>query len=279
MSGGTEAHYLLGHSEHELRRLDIQGDLYRDMTGRALRDAGIERGMAVLDIGCGTGDLSLTVAELVGPEGHVFGVDRGEDAVRAARTKAETAGLPHVAFGCSEITELRPPRSFDAVVGRFVLMHQPDPVAVLTSTAGMVRRGGIVVMIESYMEALRTGAHSEPHSPLYDEIVRFKSAVVAAAGADLRAGARLRETFIRAGLPEPTCRLETRLEGGPDSPYYRYVADSVLSMLPEAKRSGVGGFDEARVATLEARLREEVTSMNGSLLVWPAVSAFTRRAP
>jgi hypothetical protein len=45
-------HYLLGHTEHELRRLEIQGDLYRDETRKGFLAAGMERGMRVLDIGC-----------------------------------------------------------------------------------------------------------------------------------------------------------------------------------------------------------------------------------
>ena len=70
MSERGDSHYLLGHTENELRRLDIQGDLYRDITRRAFLDAGIGPGMRVLDIGCGTGDVSLTVAPIVGAEGR-----------------------------------------------------------------------------------------------------------------------------------------------------------------------------------------------------------------
>jgi SAM-dependent methyltransferase len=269
-------HYLLGHTESELRRLDIQGALYRSVTLRAFREAGIEPGMRVLDIGCGTGDVSVTVAELVGPDGHVLGIDRGEAALEAARDKARRLGLDQVDFACREIGDLEGTASFDALVGRFVLMHQPDPAETLASAARAVRAGGIVVMIESYMELLRTGAHSEPRSALYDEIVRFKCAVVRGAGADLHAGARLRSTFLAAGLPAPTCRLEARLEGGAESPYYAYVAESVRSMLPEAARSGVEGFTEESVVDLEERLRDEVVALGGSVLVWPAVAAYAR---
>lgn len=268
-----EPHYLLGHTESELRRLDVQGDLYRDITRRAFERAGIEPGMHVLDIGCGTGDVSLTAAEVVGPEGSVLGIDRGPDAIAAARDKAARAGVRHVQFEASEIGDFERPRSFDALVGRFVLMHQPDPADALAAAARAVRPGGLVVMVESYMELLRTGGHSEPHSPLYDRIVRFKSAVVAGAGADLHAGGRLRTTFLDAGLPEPECRLETRVEGGTDSPYYEYVAQSVRSMLPEARRLGLTDFGEADVDELAERLRDEVVGRRGSLLVWPVVTA------
>ena len=270
------AHYLLGHTDHELRRLDIQGELYRDATLRAFRDAGIELGMRVLDIGCGTGDVSRAVATVVGESGSVMGIDRGDKAVEAAQAWAQKCGLTNLDFTVSEIDEFHRPAGFDAVVGRFILMHQPDPARALASVVRSVRAGGVVCMIESYMDALLSGPHSFPSSPLYDEIVRWKGAVVAGAGADLHAGGRLKQLFGDAGLPEPTARLEARLEGGPDSPYYEYIAHSVRSMLPEAERQGLAGFTVADVDALERRLRDEVLGSGGMLVAWPVVAAFCR---
>lgn len=269
----TGRHYLLGHGESELRRLDLQGDLYRDITRRAILGAGIGRGMRVLDIGCGTGDVSLLAAEVVGTKGYVLGIDRGGEALAAARGKAERLGVGHVDFELHEIGRFELSSAFDALVGRFVLMHQPEPAATLASAVRALRPGGIVALIESYMELLRGGVHSEPHSHLYDRIVRFKCDVVRAAGADLRAGARLRSTFVSAGLPPPTCRLEAPLEGGPDSSYYGYVAESVRSMLPEAERSRVTGFSSKDVDDLERRLRDEVVAADGVVVAWPVVVA------
>lgn len=267
-------HYLLGHTENELRRLDIQGELYRDLTRRAFRKAGIGTGMSVLDIGCGTGDVSLTAADVVGPGGAVLGIDRGPDAIAVARRKAEEAGVAHASFEVTEIEALDPSRRFDALVGRFILMHQPDPVEALQRAVAAVRAGGTVVMLESYMELLRTGAHSHPHSPLYDELVQWKSTVVGGAGADLHAGGRLRSVLGQAGLDNVTCYLETRVEGGLDSPYYEYVAESVRSMLPEARRQELRGFTEEDVESIAERLRNEVVESDGCLLVWPVVVGY-----
>jgi len=267
--------YLLGHDERELERLDLQGRLYRDATVRALRSAGIEEGMSVLDIGCGTGDVSLRTASVVGREGRVLGIDRGEAAVEAARARAAAAGASNVEFRVAEVEDFRTSGHFDALVGRFVLMHQSDPGGALRSAARCVRSGGIVVMMESYMQLLRDGGHSEPHSRLYDQIVKWKCAVVEGAGADVRAGGRLRRTFLDAGLPEPVTRLEAPVEGGPASVYYDYVALSVRSMLPEAERLALGGFSARDTTTLAARLRNEVVALGGTLVAWPVVSAWS----
>jgi len=271
-------HYLLGHSEHELRRLDVQGHLFRGVSERGFRAAGLAPGMRVLDLGCGTGDVSMLVAELVGPTGHVVGIDRGETAVNAATSRAAARGVANVEFRVCEIDAFHEPDGFDALVGRFILMHQSDPASVLRSAARSVRSGGIVCILESYMDVLMSGPHSFPNSELYAEVVRWKGEVVGGAGADVESGGRLHPTFIEAGLAAPTTRMEAALEGGPDSAYYEYLALSLESMLPEAERQGVGGYTLDDALTIGDRLRDDMIESNGTLMVWPVVAAWSRIA-
>ena len=54
--------YALGYSDDEFRRLERQGDYYRDLTEDVLVRAGIGPGMRVLDLGCGVGDVALIAA-------------------------------------------------------------------------------------------------------------------------------------------------------------------------------------------------------------------------
>ena len=56
--------YELGHSERELKRLRLQAELIDPFTRQYYRDAGIEQGMRVLDVGSGGGDAALVAAEL-----------------------------------------------------------------------------------------------------------------------------------------------------------------------------------------------------------------------
>ena len=57
-----------------------------------LTAAGITRGMRVLDLGSGAGDVALTLAQLVGPEGQVVGVDANEAILDTARSRVAAAG-------------------------------------------------------------------------------------------------------------------------------------------------------------------------------------------
>jgi ubiquinone/menaquinone biosynthesis C-methylase UbiE len=273
--GGVGATYVLGHTSRELDRLDLQGRLYRDVTRRAMQDGGIEQGMRVLDLGCGSGDVSFLAAELVGPAGTVVGIDRDRGTIEAAGERARHRDATNVAFRVANVGDVVETGGFDGLVGRFILMHQADPAAALAGAARNVRSGGAVVMVESSMTSIRA-CHSFPHSAAYDSIVQWKCDVVGASGADLEAGLRLRRTFVDAGLPAPITRFDAVVEGGPDSLLYTYLAESVRSMLPQARALGIGGFDEVSTDTLAGRLREEVLRLGGVLVNWPAVAAWAR---
>ena len=67
--------YALGHSEQELGRLSRQAQAFEPFTRQLLEQAGINRGMRVLDVGCGSGDVAFLAADLVGPTGEVIGAD------------------------------------------------------------------------------------------------------------------------------------------------------------------------------------------------------------
>src|SRR5215467_12559138 len=155
MPQGTEgtnaasgAGYALGHSEQELERLAIQARLYEPFTAQVFREAGLADGMRVLDVGCGAGDVSFLAARQVGPTGEVIGVDRAEVAVATASRRAQEFHLPNTRFLVGDVSEMAFEEPFDAVMGRFVLMHHPNPSALLRLLAAHARPGGLVIFQE-----------------------------------------------------------------------------------------------------------------------------------
>lgn len=85
-------------------------------------------GDTVLEIGCGTGTLTLALARRVGTGGTVHGVDIAPEMIRVAGRKNARAGSP-AAFQVGPIDRLPfPDATFDVVVCSFMIFHMPEDV-------------------------------------------------------------------------------------------------------------------------------------------------------
>src|SRR5262249_40116165 len=202
--------YALGHSERELDRLSHQALMFEPFTRQVFEQAGIRPGMRVLDVGCGSGDVAMLVAKLVGSVGEVVGVDRAALAVSRARSRAKLRHVSNVRFLEGDPSKMDFERKFDAVVGRLVLMYYPDPIVALRRLARHVRPGGLLVFHELDEENCR----SLPSAPLFDRTVEWVKSALRLSGAHMQMGLKLRATFVAAGLPEPRQRLDAVVGGG-----------------------------------------------------------------
>jgi ubiquinone/menaquinone biosynthesis C-methylase UbiE len=119
----------------------LQGGLSRH-SAAVLPNLPIKKGMSVLDVGCGWGDMSLQVAELVGPEGRVVGIDCVEAFLVEARKDAAARGLGHVQFLRGDAEVALPENEFDYVVARFGTMFFTNPVAALRRMRKALKPGG-----------------------------------------------------------------------------------------------------------------------------------------
>ena len=81
--------YLFGHSQAETGRLLRQAKMFGPHTRRLFEDAGILPGMKVLDVGTGAGDVAFIVADLVGRDGTVVGIDTNAELLATARQRAD----------------------------------------------------------------------------------------------------------------------------------------------------------------------------------------------
>jgi SAM-dependent methyltransferase len=267
--------YALGRTDAETWRLIRQHQIYGHLTRQFLASAGIGAGMSVLDLGSGAGDVALLLADMVGPRGRVLGLDLNPAILDTARSRTGVAGFTNVTFLAADVQDQALDEEFDAVVGRWFLMHVPDPVAVLRRARDVVRPGGIVAFQES---DFTNPPGTIPATDLHQRIVAWTVPPPGAPGADPRIGSKLRRLYQDAGLPAPELRMDTPIGGGPDWPGYRYVAETVRSLLPFLERNGVVTADQIGVDTLEARLRAEVVDA-GAVQVLPSViGAWSRTA-
>jgi SAM-dependent methyltransferase len=275
-STNTVDTYVLGRGEAETRRLILQHQIYGPLTRRLFEAAGIGAGMRVLDVGSGAGDVALLLADLVGPRGRVVGVDMNAAILNTARARVRAAGWSNVTFHAGDVRELPLAAEFDAVVGRWILMHLPDPVAVLRFLAGRLRPGGIVAFHESdfsYPPGMI------PPSELSEQVRRWGVPPDGSPGAPaMRMGTRLFHLFLDAGLPAPELRLEAPIGAGPDWPGYQYVAETLRSLLPALQHMTGLDPDEVEIDTLADRLHEDAVTGRRVQMLPITVGAWTRLA-
>jgi SAM-dependent methyltransferase len=271
--GGQQARYILGHDRDELDRLINQARFFGDLTEEVLRRAGLAPGMRVLDVGCGTGDVSFLAARLVGPTGAVLGVDRSAEAVAVAQGRARDAGLANVSFVVQDLSEVTVATPVDALVGRLVLMYLDDPAAALRRLLEGVRPGGVVAFQEMDMGAIVCEPDCALWAAAADRIVE----TFARAGVDHRTGLKLARIYRGAGLPVPRTLQGARVESGPDSTVYAYVEQITRTLLPLMERTGVATAAEVGLDTLAARLREEVVAADATVIPPPLIGAWARK--
>jgi ubiquinone/menaquinone biosynthesis C-methylase UbiE len=251
--------YILGHSNAELRRLMLQAAILKPITQRLLLESGLQPGMRVLDIGCGSGDVSLLLAEMVGPTGSVVGIDPSPAALTLARDRARAAGHPNITFHKDVVVDFDGPAPFDLAIGRYVLMHQADPAVMIRAAASHVRKGGIVAFHEI---ALFGTFEMRPSVPLWRQSLDLIVKAFLSVLPHFDAAGRLIEHFHRAGLGEPTVFCETPIGGGADSMAYAWVAETLRSVMPQLQTMGVLTA-EIGIDTLEDRLRKAATAVHG----------------
>lgn len=236
-----------------------------EMTERMLDDAGIGPGMRVLDIGCGPGAVSFMIARRVGNRGHVFGVDRSPQMLDLARQKAREAGVPNISFIEGGFDVAFPERgTLDAVVGRRVLMYQPDAARAVSQLADAIRPGGVIAFHEHDTVAI---SDSHVSLPLHDLVRSWLREMLRREGANLRMGFELHSALSAAGLAVERVRAEANVL----TPTASYpVAAIIRAVLPRLLDLGVATEADIDVETLDDRLTAERKSAAATCL-WEMV--------
>jgi SAM-dependent methyltransferase len=104
-------------------------------------------GERVLDLGCGFGDTTQQIAELLGAQGEVVGVDAAANFIETAREEAAQAGLTNVSFAVADVQAADLGGPYDMAFSRFGTMFFANPVAALRNVRRALKPGGQLVMV------------------------------------------------------------------------------------------------------------------------------------
>jgi ubiquinone/menaquinone biosynthesis C-methylase UbiE len=262
--------YVLGHADVEVQRLLLQGRVYDGYTEHALRLAGLRPGMRVLDIGSGPGDVSFVAARLVGPTGSVLGVDAEPAMVELARTRAAEKGFSTVRFTQAAIDAIALDEPVDAVFGRLILMHLPNPAATLRHLAALVRPGGVIAFSENDITATR----SIPDMPLFERVTDGIVRAFEAMGLSPRFGTTLHTIFADAGLGAPRLTLGTPIGTAADADMLAYAAEVWRLVLPFAQQAGFPTDGLTDIDEFVPRLRREALAADALIAMPPIITAW-----
>jgi 2-polyprenyl-3-methyl-5-hydroxy-6-metoxy-1,4-benzoquinol methylase len=192
--------YILATGTDEVKRLQLLNQLYGPGTEGLLWRAGLKPGMQVVDIGCGSGNMSCWLAQQVGEGGSVIGVDVSPAQIEQARLQAQSAGLSNVTF---VVADAYAPGltadSFDLVYSRLVLMHLSRPLEALQQMQALLKPGGRLVCEEMDLTQWL-------HFPRTEALVRMNQLNLALGdrrGQHFRLGTSLYQLFLKLGFDQP----------------------------------------------------------------------------
>lgn len=232
-----------------------------EITEQLLRRARIGQGMRVLDIGCGSGEVTRAIANLVGPLGAVIGVDSSAAALTAAEAATDSTQYKNISYILYNLSELQPELgAFDCIVGRRVLMYLPEPRSVIDKLISLLRPGGRIALQEhdTTMTPGRTGRW-----PVHDQVHHWLWECVRREGANTNLGFSLAQMLLSAGAGVEKVWAQAIFSGYEDG-FHHKLHDLVEMMKPRLLVSGVTTEEEIDLPSLETRLAAELSANRSS---------------
>jgi SAM-dependent methyltransferase len=270
--GLKESEYLLGYTDREQLRLIRQGRALAPTTWHFLRFAGIASGMRVLDIGCGMGDVTMIVAQLVGPAGRVVSIDLHQATIEIAQRRALTFGLDNTTFYRADISTFTDTEPFDAIVGRLILEFLPDTAAIIGRLCRLLRPGGIIALQEP---TWKIWLAYTSHLPLRTAVTTLIRDTFLAGGANTEMELPLYRGLIAANLTPPQLRVDLPIG---DSPEFRSLLhDLLLSTWERAEAFRLPLAKLGDPTTLASRLDNELDANKSFAAFVGLVGAFARK--
>jgi predicted O-methyltransferase YrrM len=262
-------------ARQEAVRLLLQGAIYDPITFRFLRDAGLQEGMRVLDIGSGAGSVSLLISGLVGPDGEVVGMDCSPEMIDLATQRIRIKGRTNISFVQGDVSSVQPDGSFDAIVGRFILRELSSREHALERLWSLIRPSGLIALQE---KVLAIPVTSMPPLPSVEQTRMWLDQARSRAGVEVQMGAKLASLFASAGLPAPVIRMETPVGYGADWCGFDYLAETLRAAMPVIQLYGIASEREIGIETLADRMRAEAARLNAVVMLTPCIGAFATQS-
>lgn len=149
--------YVLQTNEAARKALSIQQEAFKDYSLSLLKKADLRPGDTAWDIGCGNGEMTSVLAELVGPSGTIYALDQSPEQLNATKKRLTQEGHKNIVYVQVDLESWYPqPNSADLVFSRFIFMHLKNPGLVVEKVTTLLKPGGRFIVQEPTWKERKT---------------------------------------------------------------------------------------------------------------------------
>ncbi|GAB3913331.1 methyltransferase domain-containing protein [Larkinella knui] len=159
----------------------------------------LKPGLSVLDVGCGSGAITRGIAERVGAQGRVLGIDPSANLIDQARQ--HSGELPQLEFRQADIYSFESSEQFDVVTCARVLQWLAQPQEALVRLEKLVKPGGFLAILDYNHEKIEwTPEPPEAMKKFYGAFLKWRQE----AGFDNAIADHLKDQFLQIGFEKIT---------------------------------------------------------------------------
>ena len=192
----AEHDYIISGGKDGKSRLNVLADVLQHQTKALLQLHGLTKGMSLLDLGCGGGNVALMAAAIVGDNGSVTAVDFDREIIALAQEDATAAHAKNISFHAMSAYDISYTSQFDIAYSRFLLSHLDEPAAVLQKMKQSVKPGGKVIVEDVDF----SGHFCYPANAAFDQYLRYYVAAAKHSNANANIGLSLFSMFQKTGF-------------------------------------------------------------------------------
>ncbi|WP_298622777.1 bifunctional 2-polyprenyl-6-hydroxyphenol methylase/3-demethylubiquinol 3-O-methyltransferase UbiG [uncultured Legionella sp.] len=163
------ANYILNTNNQARDRLSLQHHLYARSSIKLVKDGGVSTGMTGLEIGCGSGEMTIELAKLVGVQGSLLAIDLSQDQLN--HVQYMTRNYKNIRFKQWDVNYLSDlGEQFDFIYCRMVLHHVKDAYSAILQMKNCLKPGGIIICEEP---SIFDSTFCSPPSKTYEQFTQW----------------------------------------------------------------------------------------------------------
>ncbi|WP_035515792.1 class I SAM-dependent methyltransferase [Paraburkholderia nodosa] len=263
--------YIINTDDNARLRLGIQSRLYEQSSVDLISRAGTLRGRKILEVGCGSGAMTLHLAHAAGPQGKVTAIDNSQAQLDASRQFVTESGFDNVTFFEGDVNCLdHLENSYDLVYCRMVLHHVADADHAIREMVNVLSPDGHLLCEEP---VIHDGSFSFPPSEAIDEFIRILRSCFRMNNRDYKIAFRMENVIRNFGLEIEHSRLYHPLLNSPEEKLL--YAMSLRDLAPQMIKNGI--IDPSSVSNLHEKLVDLANS--GTTMTWARMHSVLARKP